>query len=1055
MARSVQVVISADARGMGRGVAQANAQLRTLQTSADKSQQSLAKIDGLFSKFSQGAVAAAGIAAVGASIMQVVNAASALQQAQGSVEAIFDVQAAEVIAGASAWQQYGLSQSQALQSSALLGNQLKQLGYTGDTLTRTTDQLLMTAADMAATFGGTTPKALEALQAALRGSYARLDEFGINISETMVSAKAASEGLTTQQAALGLILAQSGEFAGQATRELDTFASRQQAATAAIQNAKENIGQGLLPVATQVAAALGGMGGALAALPPQFVSAAGSAGVAVAAFKTIQIASGAAAARLAAMEVALGAAGKPTRALGAGLASMGVDRLGAALGVATVGLIGMQAGISAVAESMRSAVPDAAEFTRQLKEASNALSDIGVELSKPWYAANPFQDLGRSADDLAASLDRSLFDTIREFGTEGGLAGLRGEEQAARQYFENMAAGIKEIQVSDPQLAAARTRELFDVLARNIGAAAAGDYLADLGLSIQTAASAAAGAAPSFDSLTEALKRVADAKSYMDSFFASQSAIEENAANQTAYREAVAATADQIDAGGRSLQGWTANQIAAGRASRNADKNVSGAANALIDQAKTARDAAVSLGMVTGSSKAVAGATRTARAQFITAARAAGIQKQEAVNLANALGLVPKDVKTVYKNSGAAQAKNDADAVRTAILSIPTYREIQIVVRRGDAVQGQLGPAFENRTSSSLSVDGQSSAQAYLSGMSTALRKWMAGDANVKKLFKIEADTAEKNRDKLKQITDDVVRHTQDRYERLYARLRQLEQDRAALAKRLAEAVTAFSIADQLSAARDAAEKITALQTEAAEATMQSWSHLDPIIAELQTTTDPVRLAELRNTYATLIAAGPRTVADTARRAELEAQIAQLRAQDDLSEQIAAQVNATAEFAGLLRTLKQQGLSPAGLAEIAQAGPQAGLELARQLAANAGLRDQWAMSFRLMKQYSAGIGQDIANATYKVDVRQARATLRAMWKHSADDMEDAINKKLRKAKFKAEVDVDLKTKKSKATAAEAPTVVIEKLEVNGAIDPEGTARAIRRILKEHAARAGR
>ena len=191
------------------------------------------------------------------------------------------------------------------------------------------------------------------------------------------------------------------------------------------------------------------------------------------------------------------------------------------------------------------------------------------------------------------------------------------------------------------------------------------------------------------------MKRVADAKSYMDSFFGDANAIEKNVAAQKKFAESLGALKEASE--GNPLAGFTASQIAAGKASRSTDEKVRGASAALIQFGTDGRDAAIAAGDVAGSSKVAAAATARARTQFIAAAQGAGLQKGAAKALADQLGLIPKDVKTIYKNSGAEEAKREARDIREEIINIPSYKTVQIVVKRGLAAPGQTGPAFERR----------------------------------------------------------------------------------------------------------------------------------------------------------------------------------------------------------------------------------------------------------------------------------------------------------------------------------------------------------------------
>ena len=198
------------------------------------------------------------------------SAASEAQQAVGAVESVFGEQAAAVqrFADSSA-QSVGLATSQYDQLAAVLGAQMKNLGMPMDQLAGQTNNLITIGADMAAAFGGTTSDAVEALGSALRGERDPIERYGVSITQASIDAWKASHGLSgltgaaeqnaNMMATLGLITEQTKDVQGQFGREADTAAGQQQRATAEFENAKAAIGQGLLPVVTELAQAFSGV----------------------------------------------------------------------------------------------------------------------------------------------------------------------------------------------------------------------------------------------------------------------------------------------------------------------------------------------------------------------------------------------------------------------------------------------------------------------------------------------------------------------------------------------------------------------------------------------------------------------------------------------------------------------------------------------------------------------------------------------------------------------------------------------------------------------------
>lgn len=210
---------------------------------------------------------AVGLAAIGAASVQ---AASDAQQAAGAVESVFGASAAQVDKlAASAAQAVGLSTSAYSNLAAVFGSQLKNLGVEQDQIVGKTDELIRLGSDLAATFGGTTAEAVEAIGALFRGEADPIERFGVSIKESDISARLAAQGLDklegsalTQaqtQARLALLYEQTSAAQGAFGRESNTLAGQQQRMTAEFENAKASLGTALLPVLTQVAEKFAGI----------------------------------------------------------------------------------------------------------------------------------------------------------------------------------------------------------------------------------------------------------------------------------------------------------------------------------------------------------------------------------------------------------------------------------------------------------------------------------------------------------------------------------------------------------------------------------------------------------------------------------------------------------------------------------------------------------------------------------------------------------------------------------------------------------------------------
>jgi hypothetical protein len=229
----------------------------------------LGRIGGTLGKIG-GAVA--GAFAVGAVVdfgKQAVSSFSNLEQSIGGVEAVFGTAQETVKAfGESAAESAGLATSEYNTLATQLGGVIKGSGAITDVqqLATETQSLITVAADLAATYGGTTQQAVEALGSAFRGEADPAERFNLNLKASQVSAKAAELGLVgaggaiteagKAQAIMALITEQSKDSLGQFGKEADSVAGQQARLTAKWENAQAQIGQALLPIVLKLFGAL-------------------------------------------------------------------------------------------------------------------------------------------------------------------------------------------------------------------------------------------------------------------------------------------------------------------------------------------------------------------------------------------------------------------------------------------------------------------------------------------------------------------------------------------------------------------------------------------------------------------------------------------------------------------------------------------------------------------------------------------------------------------------------------------------------------------------------
>lgn len=190
-----------------------------------------------------------------------VGSASEAQQSLGATESVFGRYADTVIRRSSqAADAVGLSANEYRELSNVTGAMLASAGTPLKTVATLTDQLNRRAADMAATFGGTTREAVEAVSSLLRGETDPIERYGVAIKQSDVNARLAAQGLdqlegsalkqAEQQVRLELLFRQTAKAQGQFSRESDTLAGSQQRLSANVENLEAKFGELLLPMLT-------------------------------------------------------------------------------------------------------------------------------------------------------------------------------------------------------------------------------------------------------------------------------------------------------------------------------------------------------------------------------------------------------------------------------------------------------------------------------------------------------------------------------------------------------------------------------------------------------------------------------------------------------------------------------------------------------------------------------------------------------------------------------------------------------------------------------------
>lgn len=195
----------------------------------------------------------------GGAVRGLVESASGLEQAQGAVGAVFEGSASKIDAWAQkAADAAGLSKREVNEMAAVTGASLANMGFSLDEAADKSIELQKRAADMAATYGGPTKDALQAISALMRGERDPIERFGVTIKQVDVNARIAAKGLDTSTSAakknaeavagLELLMEQTAKTQGRFAAESESLAGIQARLTASADNMSAKLGTKLLPI---------------------------------------------------------------------------------------------------------------------------------------------------------------------------------------------------------------------------------------------------------------------------------------------------------------------------------------------------------------------------------------------------------------------------------------------------------------------------------------------------------------------------------------------------------------------------------------------------------------------------------------------------------------------------------------------------------------------------------------------------------------------------------------------------------------------------------------
>lgn len=459
----LRLIVQADTQGAVRALDRLGSSAKKNLTDAEDRTR---RVAGNMQKF--GAAAVVSGALVATALYKAGQSAADLEQAVGGTEAVFKDASGTIDDFASnAASKMGLSERAFREATTRFGGSLQGVGFAADAAAEKAIELTGTAADLAATFGGTTAEAVDALAAAMRGEADPAERFNLRLNQTAVNAKAVEMGLADStssvdanakaQATLQLITEQSADAQGQFAREAGTAAGQMQIANAEFENAKAALGQSVAPIMADVA-------GKLASLSQGFKSANESSGgllSKLAAYGTIGLIAGGGLSfvvgKLIEMRTNLGPlAGKLVSAEG---------------GLTKLGKVGVVAGVALAGVALNQMGDDMNDLTVDVDSLAKALGNLGEanreELDRfvsGAIALGEFDEaVKQTADTNVVAAERLI-----DYAEANGLAAdevekLRGIVDSKR---ESDVQGAKDQEEYSAQVAAAvaPTKNLTDAL---------------------------------------------------------------------------------------------------------------------------------------------------------------------------------------------------------------------------------------------------------------------------------------------------------------------------------------------------------------------------------------------------------------------------------------------------------------------------------------------------------------------------------------------------------------------------------------------------------------
>ena len=213
--------------------------------------------------------------------IECIETASDLEEVQNVVDVTFGAEGSKKIEKWSkeASAKFGLTELQAKRYSSTIGAMMKSSGMTEDQIAEMSMSLASLSADMASFYNMDFDTAFGKIQSGMAGMSMPLRQLGIDMTETALSAYAVEAGFDeayskmseSQQMLVryGYLMKATSDAQGDFARTSDSYANSQRRVSTGFETLKAQIGEALLPIATQVSDAVADLLELLTYTPPE------------------------------------------------------------------------------------------------------------------------------------------------------------------------------------------------------------------------------------------------------------------------------------------------------------------------------------------------------------------------------------------------------------------------------------------------------------------------------------------------------------------------------------------------------------------------------------------------------------------------------------------------------------------------------------------------------------------------------------------------------------------------------------------------------------------